>query len=95
MHDASHDPVHIPGGSPSSPRTEWEAARAAKTSASNRNSRRRGKNKKDKTEEKFVSKVRDTTVDGVQTTPLSQVTVAAPEGQSKRAMYCPSDSDEG
>ena len=65
MHDESHDPVHIAGGSPSSPRTEWEAARAAKTSASNRNSRRRGKNKKDKTEEKFVSKVRDTTVDGV------------------------------
>lgn len=58
-------------------RKEWEAAREAKRSASNRNSARKKKPKKDKTEEKFVSKV----------------CVPAPEGQSRRAMYCPSDSD--
>ena len=55
------DLIHVV---PPLPRTEWEAARAAKASASNRNSRRRGKPKKDKTEEKFVSKVRDATAVG-------------------------------
>jgi len=59
-------------------RREWEAAREAKRKASPRNRRQTGKAiKKDKTEEKFVSKV--------------EVPVA--EGERKRAMYCPSDSE--
>merc|ERR1712226_467729 len=55
-------------------RKEWEAALETKRSASNRNSNRK---KKDKTEEKFVTKV----------------VVPVPEGAQKRALYCPSDSE--